>query len=283
MNRLDLDTRGRLFSALCEGMSARGVARHERVALSTVLKFTADVGRFCENYQAHMFQDLSIGTVECDEIWAFIGTKEERKRADQPQGWGSSYTWTAIDPETRLMPVWHVGGREASDAYLFIQKLKYAIKDADKKLQLVSDGNKTYLPAVEAIFGSDIDYMHYYKTFYASEIPEYRRYCMPRLEAASRKVMIGNPDASLTTNHIERSNLTMRSGPRRFVRMTNAFSKTYQNHRAAVAIHMMSYNYCKKHGPLGCSPAMAAGLTDHVWRREEVVEMMMKPMVGVNC
>lgn len=282
MNRLDTQTRGRLFSALCEGMSLRGVARHERIAFNTVLKFNVEVGRFCERFQAHLFQDLSINTIECDEIWAFVGTKEERKREDQPEGWGSVYTWTAIDPETRLMPVWHVGGREFSDAYAFIQKLKYAIKDDGEKLQLVSDGNKTYLPAVEDVFGDDIDYMHYYKTFFASDIPEYRRYCMPRLESASRKVMKGTPDASLTTNHVERNNLTIRCGPRRFVRMTNAFSKKLENHRMAVAMHMMTYNFVRVHGPLGCTPAMAAGLTDHVWDRDEIMEMMLRPLVGVN-
>lgn len=283
MNRLDIDTRGRLFSALCRGMSLRDVARHERVAFNSVLKFNVDIGRFCEAYQAHMFQDLSIDVIEADEIWAFVGTKEDRKRPDQPEGWGSVYTWTAIDPVTRLMPVWHVGGREYSDAYTFIQKLKYAIKDDGQKLQIVSDGNPTYLPAIEEVFGDDVDYLHFMKTFFASEIPAYRRYCMPRLEAATKKVMIGTPDMSMTTNHVERNNLTIRSGPRRFARLTNAFSKKFENHRYATAMHMMHYNFCHVVKPLGSTPAMAAGLTDHVWQREEVVSLMFKPMVGVNC
>lgn len=282
MNRLDIPTRARIFSGLCEGMSLRGVARHERIAFNTVLKFNAEIGRFCEKFQQHLFQDLSIDTIECDEIWAFVGTKEDRKKEEQPDGWGSVYSWTAIDPVTRLMPVWHVGGREYADAFAFVQKLRYAIKDDGNKLQIVSDGNKTYLPAIEEVFGCDVDYMHYYKTFFAAEIPAYRRYCMPRLEAASRKVMIGNPDPSLTTNHIERSNLSMRSGPRRFARMTNAFSKKFENHRLSVAMHMMNYNFCSKHGPLKCSPAMAAGITDHIWDREELVAMMDKPLIGVN-
>src|SRR4051812_47719570 len=146
MRQLASQQRARIFHCMMEGMSLRATARVNDVAFNTVLKFTVDMGRVCEAFQYSAFQNLLIDTVECDEIWSFCGTKEERKMDHQPDGWGSIYTWTSIDPKTRLMPAWHCGGREASDAYQFVQKLRWAIKDQGKNLQICTDGNITYLP-----------------------------------------------------------------------------------------------------------------------------------------
>src|SRR5688572_1113022 len=143
MKQLSPKQRARIFHDLMEGVSIRAASRTNEVAFNTVLKFTVDMGRACESFLYRKFQHLNIDTVEADEIWSFCGTKEERKMDHQPEGWGSVYTWTSIDPKTRLMPVWHCGGREASDAYMFIQKLRWAIKNQGKNLQICTDGNKT--------------------------------------------------------------------------------------------------------------------------------------------
>lgn len=287
MNRLPIEIRARLFSGLCEGMSIRGAARNENIAFNTALKFSVDFGRFCEAYQAHVFQELSITKVECDEMISFIGTKGFRKKDGQPKGWGDVYLWTSIDPITRLMPAWHVGGRAASDAYMLAQKLRWAIKDQgeEQKLQICTDGNKTYSPAFQEIFGTGIHYLQFHKIMYeiGDCIPLHHRYSLPKMECAQRKVIIGTPDMSMSTNHVERSNLTVRSGPKRFVRMTNAFSKKLENYRLSAAMQFFYYNFVRVHGALKTTPAVAAGLAGHKWSAMESVGMMDRPILGVNA
>lgn len=274
MNQLPREKRARILHCLMEGMSLRAASRVNDVAFNTVLKFTTDIGKACERYQYHAFQDLKIDTIEADEIWSFIGTKEERKMDHQPEGWGSVYTWTAIDPRSRLMPVWHIGGRQASDAYMFIQKLRWAIKDQGKNLQICTDGNITYLPAIQEIFGTKCDYLQYYKVFHEADTPAYRRYSMPRMKTSARKVMIGNPDPTMCTNFIESSNMMIRTQSRRFVRMTNAHSKKLLNHRYAFATTMFFYNFARIHSGIRCTPAMEAGISDHVWKPSEMVALL---------
>ncbi len=253
----------------------RSTARVNDVAFNTVLKFNVDIGKACLAYQESVFKDLPIKYIECDEIWAFVGTKEERKKEDQPDGWGSAYTWTSIDPVTRLMPVWHVGGRTYADAHTFIQKIGWVVKDQGTNLQICTDGNVTYKPAIAEVFGSCVDYIQFHKIFFnEKENQAYRRYSMSRMKAADRKVVFGKPDMAMSTNHVERSNLTMRSGIKRFARMSSAFSKKLENLRLSVAMQMMHYNFCRIHSSIRCTPAMEAGLTDHVWDHREVVQLM---------
>lgn len=286
MNQLSLQKRASIFHKLVDNCGIRRVARFEGVSPTTVMKFNVDAGRFCEAFLYHTMVNLPISVIQADEIWSFVGTKEDRKRADQPEDWGSTYTWTAIDPKTRLLPCFHVGGREASDAFQFIQKLKYcvhrngqdlAIEGKNSPFQICTDANKTYLPAIEAIFGRDVNYLQFTKQFYGSPIQDYVRYSMPVLKSAKRRVRLGNPDPTLNTNHVESHNKTIRVNMSRFTRLGDGFSKKRENLRLTFAMFSVHYNFCRVHTAIRVTPAMEAGLTDHIWTHEELMEMMSRP------
>ena len=247
-------------------------------AKGTVLRLLADVGAACTEYQDKHLRNLPCHRIQCDEVWSFCYAKE-RNLPDQFSGqfgYGDIWTWTAICADTKLVPSWLVGQRDAGYAYEFMTDLKSRLAN---RVQLTTDGHKVYLWAVEDAFGADIDYAMLVKIYGAEPAGE-ARYSPPQCIAAEPTVIQGNPDpAYISTSYAERQNLTMRMGMRRFTRLTNAFSKKIENLEHAVALHFMYYNFARPHKTLtpkrsiGVTPAMAAGVSDHIWTIEEIVKL----------
>ncbi|HVU17946.1 MAG TPA: hypothetical protein VHD32_13555 [Candidatus Didemnitutus sp.] len=283
MNQLSIEKRALMLRCFAECVGVRAVGRIADVAYLSALNFNINLGRACEAFFAQTFKDLPITHLEMDETWCFVGTKDPKKIPDDKIGVWNAYMllWLCVDPKTRLMPVWHLGGREYSDASTFMQRVKYVVRDSGERLQLASDGNNLYAPAIAEMFGTDADYMRFVKVFHGQEgakegerLPDYVRYSMPKLRASKRTVMSGNPDPDMSTNHIERCNLSLRMRCKRYSRLTNHFSRKIENHRLTIAMQMMLYNFCTVHGAIRCTPAMEAGITDHIWTPEEVVALM---------
>ncbi len=275
MNRLTAKDRARILSVLCEGMGVNAACRVTGASKNTVLKLLADIGEACAFYQDRVMNGLTCKRIECDEIWSFVGMKQRNVPEELAGvfGVGDVYTWTAIDADTKLVPCWHVGTRGAESAKLFISDLAARL---DGRVQLTTDGHKAYLLAVEEAFGRDIDFAQLIK-LYGNEgqtREDARRYSPAECTGAEKKRITGNPDMeNVSTSYVERQNLTMRMHMRRFTRLTNAFSKKLENHMHAISLYFMFYNFCKIHKTLRVTPAMEAGITDHVWELEEVIMM----------
>ncbi len=241
----------------------RAVSRSEGVSINTVTKLLLNAGEACAQYHDAAVRDVPSKRVQVDEIWSFTYAKQknvERAKA-APQHAGDTWTWTALDADSKLIISWLIGGRDAGYAAEFMQDLAGRLAN---RVQLTSDGNRLYLWAVEDAFGSDIDYAMLVKHY--GNAPEgQRRYSPAVCTGASRMQVSGNPDkAYISTSYVERQNLTMRMSMRRFTRLTNAFSKREANHHAMLSIYFVWYNFCRIHKTLRITPAMASGLTDTV-------------------
>ena len=275
MNRLTTKDRARILASLCEGVGVNATCRLTGASKNTVLKLLADVGEACALYQDRVMAGLKLKKVQCDEIWSFVGMKERNVPVELKGvfGLGDVYTWTAIDADTKLVPCWHVGTRDIESARLFINDLA---KRIDGRVRLTTDGYKPYLTAVEKAFGSNIDFAQLVK-IYGNERQtkeDMRRYSPAVCTGAEKKPISGNPDMKeISTSYVERQNLTMRMHIRRFTRLTNAFSKKMENHMHAISLYFMFYNFCKIHKTLRVTPAMEAGIDDHLWSLEEVIMM----------
>jgi len=273
MNKLPAAKRIQIISLLCEGMSLRAVTRITGVSINTVTKLLVDAGQACSDYQDKAFRNLPCKRVQVDEIWSFVYAKAKNVAGAKaaPQQAGDIWTWTAIDADTKLMPSWMVGTRDAYAAQAFIGDLAMRLAN---RVQLTSDGNAPYLQAVEESFGADIDYAMLVK-HYGTPEGALGRYSPGECVGAEKRRVEGRPDpAHISTSYVERSNLTMRMGNRRFTRLTNAFSKKAENHAHMVALHMMYYNFVRIHQTIKCSPAMAAGVTTKLWEVADVVRML---------
>jgi len=273
MNKLDDGRRIRVLSSLVEGNSIRAACRMTGVAKGTVLKLLSDVGRACAEYQNRKLRNLRCRRLQCDEIWSFCYAKERNVPLEDRGrfGVGDIWTWTAIDADTRLVPCWLVGKRTARYASWFMQDLASRLLH---RVQLTTDGHRPYLTAVEDGFRQAIDYAMLVK-IYGADLEGEKRYSPAKMKGATREVIRGNPDpAHISTSFAERANLTMRMSMRRFTRLTNAFSKKVENLQHAVALHFMHYNFCRIHQTLRVTPAMAAGVADHVWTLEEVLNLL---------
>lgn len=248
-------------------------------AVNTVVKLLTELGSACLDYQDATMRNLPCKRLQCDEIWSFVYSKAKNIPTEHAGefGYGDVWTWTAIDAETKLIPCWHVGGRDGHDAYTFMKNLAARLAS---RVQLTTDGHKAYLEAVEGAFGSNIDYAMLIKLYGGSESKEaHRRYSPAECIGTDTQIIQGQPDkAHISTSYVERQNLTMRMSMRRFTRLTNAFSKKLVNHMHALALYFMHYNFCRVHKSLGKpypkTPAMAAGLADHVWDIREVVALL---------
>jgi IS1 family transposase len=273
MNKLATDRRAQILHCLCEGNSIRATARLTNSAINTVVRLLCEAGKACSDYQDKIFRDLNCKRLQCDEIWAFVGAKEKNASAEKKaQGWGDAWTWAAIDADTKLIPCWFVGPRHAGAAYHFMHDLAGRLKN---RVQMTTDGHRPYLTAVEDAFGSDIDYAMLHKIYGAAPDGPETRYSPAVCMGTKRAVISGKPDYNhISTSFAERQNLTMRMGMRRFTRLTNAFSKKLENHEHSVALHFMYYNFCRIHQTLRVTPAMEAGLSDHVWNLNEVVALL---------
>ncbi|PZR74504.1 MAG: IS1 family transposase [Chthoniobacterales bacterium] len=273
MNRLDSAKRTQVVSCLVEGNSIRATVRMTGVAKNTVVKLLCDLGRACSDYQDKAFRNLKSKRIQCDEIWSFVGAKEKNCSAEmKAKGAGDVWTWTALDAETKLIPCWFVGHRDAGCAYHFMHDLAERLAH---RVQLTTDGHRAYLSAVEDAFGSQIDYAMLQKIYGSvNESPE-TRYSPAICMGARKAVISGNPDHNhVSTSYVERQNLTMRMSMRRFTRLTNGFSKKLENHEHALALYFMYYNFCRIHQTLRVTPAMEAGVSDHVWELEELISLL---------
>lgn len=242
------------------------------VAFNTVLKLVPEIGRACLEYQDKALRNLPCKLIQCDEIWSFVGAKQDHATPEKKaQGWGDVWTWVAIDPQTKLVPTFMVGGRGSRTAKRFMEDLASRLSN---RVQLTTDGHKVYMQAVEDAFGTDVDYAMLVKIYGEDSAPE-KRYSPAECIGCQRVGIVGSPKESLiSTSHVERQNLTMRMKMRRFTRLTNAFSKKAQNHVWAVALHFMHYNFCRVHQTLRVTPAMEAGIADHVWSINELVALL---------
>lgn len=281
MNRLSTERRVQILAALTEGASVSAAARQSGASKVTVLKLLAEIGEACLTYQRGAMVNLPCKVIEVDEIWSFVGSKDRNTPKEQRRSLqrGDVWTWTAIDADTKLVPCWHVGLRDADAATLFLQDLRGRVSG---RVQLTSDGHQAYLAAVETAFGwNGVDYAMLVKMFGPSPEGE-RRYSPSVVVSAEKEPIMGNPDPDrISTAYAERANLTMRMSMRRFTRLTNAFSKKLSNHVHALSLYFMHYNYCRPHktltkaaGGIHTTPAMATGLTDHVWKLQEVVALL---------
>lgn len=279
MNKLTDARRAAIVRALCEGNSVRATARLTGTAKATVLKLLVELGEFCSIYQDHALQNLRTARVEADEIWSFVGAKA--KNATKA-GQGDIWTYTALDAESKLMISWLVGARNHANTQAFMADVAERLAC---RVQLTTDGLGWYLSAVENAFGwNGVDFAQIIKTYGAptDELERQRRYSPAICTGAVKTRVMGNPDmAKVSTSYVERSNLSMRMGMRRFTRLTNGFSKKAQNHAHAVSLFFTFYNFCKPHLTLTkaargikTTPAMAAGLSDHVWTVEEILAKM---------
>jgi IS1 family transposase len=279
MNKLSTKERAQILAVLCEGMGVNAASRITGASKNTVLKLLADAGEACALYQDEAHRQLKLTRIECDEIWSFVGMKQKNvpRELKGTFGYGDVYTWTAIDAETKLIPCWHVGTRGAESAHYFIKDLAERLIS---RVQLTTDGHKAYLDAVEDAFGSGIDFAQLIK-LYGTEgqtKEDSRRYSPAECTGIEKRPIEGDPDPTLiSTSYVERQNLTMRMHMRRFTRLTNAFSKKIENHMHAISLYFMFYNYCKIHKSLRITPAMAAGLTDHVWELTDIVNLIPDP------
>lgn len=274
MNALPLAKRVQILSCLVEGNSIRSTSRITGASKNTILKLLVDVGTACAEYQDKVIRNLNCKRVQCDEIWSFCYCKEKNVPEEHKGelGQGDVYTWTALDADTKLIISFLVGKRDGYYAKLFIDDLASRI---DNRIQLTTDGHKAYIEAVEGAFASEIDYAMLIKLYgNAPELQDQRRYSPAECSGINTKVISGKPDAAhISTSYVERQNLTMRMSMRRFTRLTNAFSKKIENHECAIALHFMHYNFARIHKSLRLTPAMEAGLSDHVWTLEEIANL----------
>lgn len=256
---------------LVEGNSLRATSRMADVSINTVTKLLVDVGIAAAKYHDTTIRDVRIRRLQCDEIWCFVGAKSKNVTPEQKQaGWGDIWTWTAIDADSKLCVSYLVGGRSAGWANDFMEDCASRIWG---RVQLTTDGHRAYLEAVEGAFGMDVDFATLQKIYGASDEPE-KRYSPAKCIGCDMKTVIGNPDPKhVSTSFVERQNLTMRMGMRRFTRLTNGFSKKVENHAHMVALHFLYYNFGRVHKTLRVTPAMEARLVDHVWSFEEIASL----------
>lgn len=276
MNILPIEKRVAILSALVEGNSLRSTSRMVGVSINTVTKFLERAGQVLGEYQHRVFRNLNCKRIQVDEIWSFCVAKAKNVPEEKQGqlGFGSVWTFTAIDADTKLVPSWLVGHRDACHASLFLEDLRSRLAN---RVQLTSDGHKMYLEATEAAFGGDVDYamlVKHYGNEGGNQNPD-TKYSPGYCCGATKKVIVGDPDkAAVSTSYVERQNLTMRMRMRRFTRLTNAFSKKLVNLEYAVNIHYMVYHFAKIHTTLRCTPAMKAGVTDRLWSLKDIVNLI---------
>lgn len=275
MNRLTTIQRAQVVRCLCEGNSIRSTVRITGVAKNTVVKLLCEMGCACADYHHRNVRNVVVRRLQCDEIWSFVGAKKKNVTPEQAQdGWGDVWTWTAIDADTKLCVTYFVGDRGKHSAFAFMEDCAARING---RVQITTDAHKPYLAAVEKSFGGDADYAQLHKIYGAVEANE-ARYSPATCIGCDMKTVSGVPDPKhVSTSFVERQNLNMRMGMRRFTRLTNAFSKKVENHGHMVALYFAYYNFCRVHTTLRVTPAMEAGISDHVWTVDELVTLLPEP------
>lgn len=277
MNRLSTEKRAQIIGCLVEGNSIRATVRMTGAAKNTIVKLLADLGEACAEYQDGVFQSLPCKVVEADEIWSYCYAKQKNvpEQFKGTPGYGDVWTFTALCADTKLVPSWLVGERTKYDAAVFLEDLASRV---DGRIQLSTDGHPMYAATVGPAFGGKVDWAQIQKT-YASDPKEGGKYSPPVCTGTKRRVLKGDPDPDrISTSYVERQNLTMRMGMRRFTRLTNGFSRKIENLAHAVSLHFMHYNFARPHKTLKerypRTPAMAAGVADHIWSLEEIAALL---------
>jgi IS1 family transposase len=278
MNRLDIEQQTKVVAALVEGNSIRSTSRMTGIARNTITTLLVDLAEACAGYHDRYVRNLKVRRLQCDEIWNFVGAKAKNVSVEKKaEGWGDTWTWTALDADTKLCVSYLVGGRDAGWAKEFMEDCASRISS---RVQITTDGHRAYLEAVEGAFGMDCDYAQLQK-IYGAPTENHTRYSPATCIGCDMKTVSGNPDPKhVSTSFVERQNLSMRMSIRRFTRLTNAFSKKVENHAAAVALWFMYYNFCRVHQTLRVTPAMEAGLSTHVWAIEELLDLLVHNASG---
>ena len=272
MNKLSREARAQILGMMAEGVSIRAISRITGASKNTIAKLLEDAGEAFSDYQDRTFRNLTCKRLQVDEIWAFIYAKAKNVATAKapPEGAGDCWTWMALDADTKLIPSYYVGARDAAAAQAFISDLASRLAN---RVQLTSDGHKPYLKAVEEAFGADIDYAMLVKIY--GDGPGQGRYSPGECKGAVKRRVEGRPAPEhVSTSYAERNNLTLRMGSRRFTRLTNAFSKKVENHAHSVAIHTMHYNFVRIHTTLRVTPAMVAGVTASLWELVDMVKVL---------
>lgn len=273
MNQLTVSRRALVVATLVEGNSLRATARITGIARMTIEKLLRDLGSACAEYQNERLRDLGCRRMQLDEIWSFVYAKQKKLPQDKRGqfGFGDVWTWVAVDADSKLVPSWLVGPRDAETALAFVNDLAGRLRN---RIQLTTDGLRLHLAAVEDAFGGQVDYSMLVKLYRSTPEGE-TRYSPAKCIGTMGETIVGFPDpAHVSTSYAERRNLTMRMHMRRFTRLTNAFSKKVENHTHAVALHFMHYNFVRVHQPLRATPAMAAGVTHRLWEIKDLVAVL---------
>lgn len=284
MNQLNDAKRAEVVRCLVEGCSIRSTVRITGVAKNTIAKLTLELGDACLKYHDEKVRNLKSSRIQCDEIWQFVYSKEknipEERRGQF--GYGDVWIWSAIDADSKFMISWHIGMRTPEDGRMFMSDLASRLST---RVQITSDGLATYRKIVRDAFGDEVDFAQLVKEY--GDDPSWEKRYSPAIVTSITKTPVsGDPSLEhVSTSFVERNNLTMRMGMRRFTRLTNGFSKKIENHSAAIALHMFYTNFCRPHqtltqksGPARMrtltTPAMAIGLSDRPWALEEIVSLL---------
>jgi IS1 family transposase len=276
MNKLPLPKRVMILSMLVEGMSMRAISRTVGVSINTVSKLLVEAGEACAAYHDEAVRNVTAQHVQCDEIWSFCYAKEKNVAAAKkaPEGAGDVWTWTALERDSKLILSYEVGDRSGATAIEFMDDLRARLAN---RVQLTTDGHKAHLEAVEGAFGDDVDYAMLVKLYgeATGQRGHERKYSPAECTGARKEAITGRPDKEMvSTSHVERQNLTMRMGMRRFTRLTNGFSKKLENHLHMLSLYFVHYNFVRVHKSLRVTPAMAAGVTDTLHDMEWIVGLI---------
>jgi len=270
-NVLSKDAQIQVIAALAEGSSIRAIERMTGVHRDTIMRLGVRVGQGCKALMDFKLVKLSCARLEMDEIWGFVGKKEKHVNPEDDSAIGSVWTFCAIDADSKLVPAFRVGKRDAATANAFLEDVAERMTG---RVQISTDGLKAYQEAIERSFGGNADYGQIIKTYGHESTEGQRRYSQPEFVSSEKKVIAGRPDVDLiSTSYIERLNATTRLHMRRLTRLTLAFSKKRENFTAAVGLHFAYYNFVKRHNTLRCTPCMAAGVTSEFWTVEDLVEV----------
>jgi IS1 family transposase len=273
MNKLSTARRAQILGMMVEGNSIRAIVRMTGASKNTIVKLLEDAGEAFSAYQDRVFRDLKLKRLQLDEIWAFCYAKQRNVMLAKaaPEEAGDIWTWVAIDAETKLVPSWRIGDRSGETATEFVCDLS---KRLASRVQVTTDGLRSYVEAIEAGFGADVDYAQLIKLYGETPHPA-GRYSPAQIQGTKTFCCTGKPDPRhISTSYVERQNLTMRMSMRRFTRLTNGFSKKAENHAHSVAIHFMHYNFVRIHQSLRITPAMAAGVTSKLWSLTDMVRVI---------
>jgi len=270
MNKLPLAKRVLILNMLVEGSSLRSISRVADVSINTVTKLLGDAGEACLSLHDDLVRDVKASKIQCDEIWSFVGAKQNNVATAKGEPHGDVWTWTALDADSKMIVSYFVGDRSGQSAICLMDDLRDRLAN---RVQLTTDGHKAYLEAVEGTFGGDVDYAQLIKLYGNQPVGPQTRYSPAECTGIRKVRVTGKPEtADVSTSYVERHNLTIRMGNRRFTRLTNAFSKKLDNHIHALALFFLHYNFVRIHKTLKVTPAMAAGVSETLWTMEQIAE-----------